>query len=95
MQDVTEKEQISDCLKCKKPECTNCKGKGHRDGSKKPSRMYEWKGKMYSIRQLSELTGKSLTALRRRIPLGGVEFAVSDYRKIEDYQDMKKEPEKR
>lgn len=100
MQDVEEmdhwpeKEQISDCLQCKKPECTNCKEKLHRDGGKKPSRMYEWNGKLYSVRQLSEATGKSITALRRRIQAGGVEFAVSDCRKIEDYQEEKREPEK-
>lgn len=90
----SEMEQIHDCLECKKLECTNCKAKAHKVGGTKPSKMYKYHGKLYSIRQLSSLSGKSISGLLHRIRLGGVEFAMSDYRKPEEYLKMKKEPEK-
>lgn len=86
-------ERISDCLNCTKPECTNCKAKSMEVGGKKPSKMYKWGGGFYSLRELSELRGMSISGLRHRIRMGGVEFAMSDYRKKEQF-DKKREPEK-
>lgn len=88
-------EQINSCLRCDRPECINCidllpKGKGT-----KPSILYEWKGDMYSIKQLSEISGRSSSGLLHRIRIGGVDFAMSAFRTKAEYQKKEKEPEKR
>ncbi len=87
-------EQIYSCLHCNRPECINCieslpKGKGT-----KPSILYEWKENMYSLKQLSEISGRSSSGLLHRIRIGGVDFAMSAFRTKGEYQNKEKEPEK-
>lgn len=85
--------QIESCLNCKKKECDNCIELRPKKKGTKPEIMYEWNGQMYSTNQLCAISGRSKSGLLHRIRIGGVDFAMSLFRKVEDYQ-KEKEPEK-
>lgn len=85
--------QIESCLKCKKKECDNCIELQPKKKGTKPEIMYDWNGRKYSVNQLCEISGRSKSGLLYRIQIGGVDFAMSTFRKVEYYQ-KEKEPEK-
>lgn len=78
------KEQIKRCLTCRKKTCNNCVdtryiGVGIND-------VYLWDGEERKARDLAEERGLSFSAFRTRIAKGGLDFAMSQHKKIRDWE---------
>lgn len=81
-----EEEKIKKCLACKKIECDDCLSRLKTKNGRKPEKMHIWKGKKYTENQLCKISGRCKSGLRRRIKVGGVDFAMSEFRKVEEYK---------
>lgn len=83
---MTESEKIEHCLQCQKSDCDNCFADLTDGKSKKTERLYEWRGQLYSLQKLLEISGRSKSDLIYRIKTGGVDFAMSASRNLEEWK---------
>lgn len=86
---MTEREKIDYCLKCKRKECDDCISRMSNAPASKPAKLHEWHGKMYTVKQLAEMSGRTVNGIAYRIKAGGVEFAMSACRNLKEWKEKK------
>lgn len=72
------KEQINRCLNCPFGRCMNCVGTDRE--------IHEFNGEIYTIAQMAAMAGKPQKTIRRRIRIGGVGYALSNYNSLREYE---------
>ena len=72
-------EQRDRCLHCQYYDCVDCIDSENRSG-------HEFGGVIYTIQHMADVTGRSEAAIRNRLKVGGVGFAMSKIRSWEEYK---------